>query len=108
MSGALLIVDKLSKRIAFAFPVFMNDWFDNERSTFSESSFKEIFLLAIIKTRLAMIGITYIVRSFSDFKSRAFCRIFSNIAAAVATTIVIKVQIIQRARKPAGSSSLLW
>ena len=38
----------------------------------------------------------------------AFCKIFSNIAAAVATTIETKVVKIQMARKPAGSSSLLW
>ena len=38
----------------------------------------------------------------------AFCNIFSNIAAAVATTMEIKVVTIQMARKPAGSSSLLW
>ena len=38
----------------------------------------------------------------------AFCKIFSNIAAAVATTIETKVVTTQMARKPAGSSSLLW
>src|SRR5688572_4010285 len=38
----------------------------------------------------------------------AFCKIFSNIAAAVATTIEANVVTIQMARKPAGSSSLLW
>ena len=38
----------------------------------------------------------------------AFCKIFSNIPAAVATTIEAKVVTIQMARKPAGSSSLLW
>ena len=47
------------------------------------------------------------VKSFSDFISIAFCNIFSNIAAAVATTTAIKVVRIQMARKPAGSSSLL-
>lgn len=47
------------------------------------------------------------VKSFSRFMSRAFCNIFSNIGAAVATTIETKVVRIQRARKPAGSSSLL-
>ena len=38
----------------------------------------------------------------------AFCKIFSNIAAAVATTIETNVVTMQMARKPAGSSSLLW
>ena len=38
----------------------------------------------------------------------AFCKSFSNIAAAVANTIETKVVTIQMARKPAGSSSLLW
>src|SRR4051812_38492271 len=38
----------------------------------------------------------------------AFCNIFSNIAAAVATTMEAKMVTIQIARKPAGSSSLLW
>src|SRR5438067_379373 len=40
--------------------------------------------------------------------STPFCRIFSNTAATVATTIETKVVTIQMARKPAGSSSLLW
>jgi len=38
----------------------------------------------------------------------AFCKVFSNIAATVATAIETKVVTIQMARKPAGSSSLLW
>ena len=38
----------------------------------------------------------------------AFCNIFSNTAAAVAATMETKVVTIQMARKPAGSSSLLW
>ena len=38
----------------------------------------------------------------------AFCKTFSNIAVAVATTIETKVVTIQIARNPAGSSSLLW
>src|SRR5688572_1684271 len=38
----------------------------------------------------------------------AFCNIFSNIAAAVATTIETRVVTKQMAIKPAGSSSLLW
>ena len=48
------------------------------------------------------------VKSFSDFISMAFCKIFSNIAAAVATIIEAKVVTIHMAMKPAGSSSLLW
>ena len=48
------------------------------------------------------------VKSFSDFISMAFCNTFSKTAAAVAITIEIKVVTIQIARKPAGSSSLLW
>jgi hypothetical protein len=105
-SSALHIASKVLKRIAFAFPVFKIERLDNVRTTLSESSFNEIFRLAIITSKFTIIGIAYIVRSFSDFMSMAFCRSFSNIAAAVANTIETKVVMIQMARNPAGSSSL--
>ncbi|WHZ06532.1 MAG: hypothetical protein OJF59_000285 [Cytophagales bacterium] len=52
-------------RIAFAFPVFKIERLDHVRSTFSESSFKEIFRFAIITSKFTMIGIGYTVKSFS-------------------------------------------
>ena len=107
-SNALQIESKVLKRIAFDFPVFKIERFDNVKSTLSESSFSEIFRFAIITSKFTIIGIAQIVKSFSDLISMAFCKSFSNIAAAVATTIETKVVTIQIARKPAGSSSRLW
>ncbi len=104
-SNALQMASKVLKRIALAFPVFKIERLDNVKSTLSESSFREIFRFAITTSKFTIIGIAYMVKSFSDFISTAFCNIFSNIAAAVATTIVAKVVTIQMARKPAGSSS---
>ena len=43
-----------------------------------------------------MIGIYNIFKSFSDFKSIAFCKFFSNTDAVVATMIVKKIVKIQR------------
>ena len=106
-SNALQIESKVLKRIAFDFPVFKIERFDNVKSTLSESSFSEIFRFAIITSKFTIIGIAQIVKSFSDLISMAFCKSFSNIAAAVATTIETKVVTIQIARKPEGSSSLL-
>src|SRR4029079_5231038 len=90
-SNALQIASKVEKRIAFALPVFKIERLDNVKSTLSESSFREIFRFAIITSKFTMIGIGQIVKSFSDFISIAFCRIFSNIAAAVATITQPKV-----------------
>ena len=105
-SKALQIASKVLNQIAFALPVFKIERLDNVKSTLSESSFREIFRFAIMTSKFTIIGIVQIVKSFSDFMSRAFCMIFSNIAAAVATTIETKVITIHIATKPAGSSSL--
>lgn len=104
--NALQIDSKVLNRIAFPFPVFKIERLDNVNSTLSESSFNDIFRFAIITSKFTIIGIAQIVKSFSDFISVAFCRSFSNIAAAVATTIQAKVVMIHSPRKPAGSSSL--
>ena len=56
-SKALQIESKVLKRIAFAFPVFKMERLDNVKSTFSESSFREIFRFAIITSKFTMIGI---------------------------------------------------
>src|ERR1022692_2908985 len=45
--NALQIASSVLKRTAFALPVFKMDRLDKVRSTFSESSFSDIFLLAI-------------------------------------------------------------
>jgi len=107
-SNALQTASSVLNRIALALPVFNIERLDNVKSTFAESSFNDIFRFAIITSKFTMIGIAYMVRSFSDFISMAFCKIFSKIAAAVATTIEPKVVMIQIAKKPAGSSSLGW
>ena len=105
-SNALQMASKVLKRIAFAFPVFKMERLESVKPTFSESSFNDIFRFAIITSKFTIIGIAYMVKSFSDFISTAFCKSFSNIAAAVATTMDAKVDTIHMARKPAGSSSL--
>lgn len=94
--------------MAFALPVFRIERLDRVKSTLSESSFSEIFRLAITTSKFTTIAIAQIVRSFSDFMSVACCNIFSNRAAAVATTTETKVVTMHMARKPAGSSSSLW
>ena len=65
-SSALQIASKVLKRIAFAFPVFRIERFDNVRSTLSESSFSEIFRFAIITSKFTIIGMAYTVKSFSS------------------------------------------
>ena len=56
-SNALQIASKVLKRIAFAFPVFKIERLDNVKSTLSESSFREIFRLAIMTSKFTIIGI---------------------------------------------------
>jgi hypothetical protein len=55
-SKTLQIASKVLKRIAFALPVFNMERLDNVKSTLTESSFKEIFRLAIITSKFTMIG----------------------------------------------------
>jgi len=47
-SKALHMDSNVLKRIAFAFPVFKMERFDNVKSTLSESSLREILRFAII------------------------------------------------------------
>src|ERR1035438_8679244 len=49
--NALQMASSVLKRTAFAFPVFKIDRLDKVKSTFSESSFSDIFLLAIMTSR---------------------------------------------------------
>jgi hypothetical protein len=68
-SSALQSDSSVLNRTAFALPVLSMERLDSVRSTFSESSFNEIFRLAIITSRFTMIGIIYTVNSFSDWIS---------------------------------------
>ena len=54
--GLLQMASRVENRIAFAFPVLRIDRLDNVNSTLSESSFREIFSLAIITSKFTMIG----------------------------------------------------
>lgn len=63
--NTLQIASRVLKRTAFALPVFSTERLDNVISTFSESSFNDIFLLAIITSKFTIIGIVYTVNSFS-------------------------------------------
>jgi hypothetical protein len=63
--NTLHIASRVLNRIAFALPVFNIERFDKVKSTFSESSFKDIFLLAIITSKFTIMGMAYIVNSFS-------------------------------------------
>jgi hypothetical protein len=78
------------------------------KPTLSESPVGEIFRFGIIASEVTMIAAAQMVKSFSDFMSPPFRTIFSNTAATVATMPATKTVAIQRARKPAGSSSLWW
>jgi hypothetical protein len=68
-SKTLQIASRVLNRIAFAFPVLSMDRLARVMSTFSESSFKDIFRFAIITSRFTIIGMAYTVNSFSDWIS---------------------------------------
>lgn len=70
-SRVLQMASSVLKRIAFAFPVFRLDRLDNVRFIFSESSFSDIFLLAIITSRFIIIGI----RLYLSLKRMFFARL---------------------------------
>jgi len=65
-SSALQMDSSVLNRMAFAFPVLRMERLASVRSTLSESSFNDIFRLAIMTSKFTVIGITYIVKSFSD------------------------------------------
>jgi hypothetical protein len=52
--------------MAFALPVFKMERFDKVKSTFSESSFNDIFRLAIMTSRFTIMDIGYTVNWFSS------------------------------------------
>ena len=56
-SRALHMASNVLKRMALAFPVLRMDRLESVNSTFSESSFSDIFRFAIITSRFTMIGI---------------------------------------------------
>jgi len=88
-SSALQRDSSVLNRIAFAFPVLSMERFDNVKSTFSESSFNDIFRRAIITSRFTIIGIIYTVKSFSDWISIPLlktCAITNRIAAIIKNT----------------------
>lgn len=76
-SNTLQIASNVLKRMAFAFPVFKMDKLDRVKPTFSDSSFRDIFRLAIITSRFTIIGIVYTVNSFSDCNSTPFLKIWA-------------------------------
>ena len=55
-SKALQIDSSVVNLMAFAFPVFKMERLDKVKSTFSDSSFNDIFRLAIITSKFTMIG----------------------------------------------------
>jgi hypothetical protein len=104
-ANALQIASKVPRRMAFALPFFKIEMLAMVMPTLSASSVTLIFRLASMTSMLMMIAIAYTVKSFSDLISMALCKVLSNTAAAVATTIEIKVVTTLTAIKPAGSSS---
>lgn len=64
-SSALQMASSVLNRIALAFPVLSMERFASVRSTFSDSSFSDIFRLAIMTSRFTIIDIGYTVNSFS-------------------------------------------
>jgi len=69
--------------------------------------FSHVFLFIQLPVLLKWLSLVA-TNDFQDFISIAFCNLFSNIAAAIATPIETKVATTQIARKPAGSSSWSW
>lgn len=65
-SNTLQIASKVEKRTALALPVFKMERLDKVISTFSESSFNDIFRLAITTSRFTIIGMAYTVNWFSS------------------------------------------
>jgi len=61
---------RVLKRMAFAFPVFKIDKLESVIPTLADSSFNDIFFFAIITSKLTIIGIFYMVNSFSDWISK--------------------------------------
>jgi hypothetical protein len=68
-SSTLQIISNVLNRIAFALPVLSMERLASVKPTLSESSFNDIFLLAIITSKFTIIGISYTVNSFSDWIS---------------------------------------
>ena len=73
-SKTLQIASSVLNRTAFALPVFNIERFESVRSTFSESSFNDIFRFAIITSRFTIIGIIYMVNSLSFCSSIPFAK----------------------------------
>ena len=68
-SKALQMASRVLKRMAFALPVFKIERLESVKSTFSESSLRDIFLLAIITSRLTTIGIIiWLIRYRTGFR----------------------------------------
>ena len=105
---ALQIASRVDSRIAFALPFFKTEILAIVMPTFSASSVTLIFRFASITSILIMIAmlLCYTVRSFSDFRSTALCNVFSNTAAAVATTTEMKIRRRPIMTPPAMSSDL--
>src|SRR6185295_17064281 len=76
-SNALQMASSVLNRTAFALPVLSIERLANVRSTFSESSFNDIFRLAIITSRFTIIGIVYTVNSYSDWISIPLLKIWA-------------------------------
>ncbi len=106
-SSVLQIASKVDNRIAFALPFFNTEMFAMVMPTFSASSVTLTFRLANITSMFITIAIDYTVKSFSDFSSTALCKVFSNTAAAVATTAETKIRTRPIITPPAMSSSTL-
>ncbi len=110
---ALQIASKVEKRIALALLFFKTEMLAMVIPTLSARSVTLILRLASMTSMFMIIAMVlfivsvsnYTVKSFSDFMSTAFCKVFSNTALAVATTAETRVAKIDIAMKPAGSSS---
>lgn len=86
-SKALQIASKVVNRIALAFPVFKMERLERVNSTFSESSFSDIFRFAIITSRFTIIDMAYTVKSFSVCSSIPFLKIEAIIKSIIPINI---------------------
>jgi hypothetical protein len=102
----LQIASNVDSRIAFALPFFKTEILAIVMPTFGQLGDAHLPLgqhyVDVDDDRHADFG--YTVKSFSDFRSTALCKVLSNTAAAVATTAETKISRSPIMTPPAMSS----
>lgn len=74
-SNALHIASSVENLMAFAFPVLSIERLDSVKSTLSDNSLSDILRRAIITSRFTIMGMAYMVSSFSFCNSTPLAKI---------------------------------